>query len=422
MTLPTSEPIPMPEEQLPPARRRRARRLVLPEAGNEKAAFLDEIGERTTPGIDFFISALLAGLILALAYLFDSPALVILALLLAPFMGPSIGISIASIAGSSSFFFRSLGSLLVGSLIFFLTGTLGGFAARILPPASSTQILAQFHLAWPSLLLLTVGVVMTEVLMIRSSQTRPLISSVAIAYAIYVPVSAAGFGFTSGASIPWAFGLLVFIAHVVWALLVGTLTLIILGLRPFNPVGYILTSIYMLLSAGVLALSLGGGALNLPVMPPIPSLSGMVFPASALRTTPSPASVSNGLHPTTTSSMTPYAGSTPALTLDAALPARPGTPTHTLVPTRTPTITVTAQATPVWARINAKGSNGALVRSDPQYDSAVIQSLLNGIVIQVLPDVSASDGVTWVKIRTIEGKEGWIVRALLSTATPAPGW
>jgi SH3-like domain-containing protein len=79
-------------------------------------------------------------------------------------------------------------------------------------------------------------------------------------------------------------------------------------------------------------------------------------------------------------------------------------------------------ATPVWARINAKGGNGAFIREKPDYDSNVVQVLLNGILVQVLQDVTATEQATWVKVRTADGKEGWIVRSLLATATPAPGW
>lgn len=78
--------------------------------------------------------------------------------------------------------------------------------------------------------------------------------------------------------------------------------------------------------------------------------------------------------------------------------------------------------TPVWARVNAKEGDGILIRSEPSFTANLVQSLLNGTLVEVLPDVINSENVTWVKIRTVNGKEGWVVRSLLATATPAPNW
>jgi SH3-like domain-containing protein len=83
---------------------------------------------------------------------------------------------------------------------------------------------------------------------------------------------------------------------------------------------------------------------------------------------------------------------------------------------------VTPQATPVWARINAQGSDGAFIRKEPKYTSEIVIVLLNGIIVEVLPDVIIEGNATWVKVRLTDGKEGWIVRSLLATATPAPNW
>ena len=51
-----------------------------------------------------------------------------------------------------------------------------------------------------------------------------------------------------------------------------------------------------------------------------------------------------------------------------------------------------------------------------------MKTLLNGILVEVLPETIEKENVTWVKIRTPNGEiEGWIVRSLLTTSTPAPG-
>src|SRR5512138_711867 len=115
MSLPSIEPIPDENENLPPARRRRQRRRIVPPGSGEQAEFLIQLSERMVPSFDFFLFSLLAGLTLGLALLLDSPALVFLAALLAPFMAPALGISLGTIAGTLRFVMQSLGSLSIGS-------------------------------------------------------------------------------------------------------------------------------------------------------------------------------------------------------------------------------------------------------------------------------------------------------------------
>lgn len=436
MTLPTSEPIPTPEEQLPPARRRRQRRLVLPEQDGERERFLDELGLQATPGAEFFLSALLGGLIFAAGLLLDAPALVLLAVLLAPFMGPAIGLAVATTAGSPGFLLRSLGSLVTGGLMFFLTGTLAGWIARLLPPATYAQTGLHLGVTWPDLALATVGAGLTAYLMARSSRSRPQISSVALAYEIFLPLGAAGFALTSGNGLAWTGGLLVFAAHLLWSALVGVIVLAGMGLRPRSLAGYLLSAVYLLACLAGLVLAAGERI----ALPSLPRLNAPVLAdANGATSTPSPApsltatSPENGATPPERGAASPAESSATPTAQDASLTqpttsptglsASPtSTPTHTLVPTRTPTITVTPQATPVWARIHAKDGNGAYIRSDANYDAPVVTVLLNGTLVQVTQDVQDSSGTAWMKVRTADGKEGWIVRALLATATPAPGW
>ncbi|WP_298009991.1 MULTISPECIES: SH3 domain-containing protein [Anaerolinea] len=407
MTLPASEPIPLPEEELPPARRRRLRRMVIPERHDEQSAFLDALGERTTPGAEFFLSALLAGLVTGIALLLDSPALVVLAALLAPFMAPVLGMGVAGVAGSTGFLLRSLVSTLIGGLIFFLTGTLTGIPARLLALNGWVQLSYLLRLDGYSLLLLSLGTILSTVLLVRSTQQRPLVSSVAMAYALFLPLGAAGYGLTSGAPLPWYNGMVVFFIGLAVAALLGAVTLVIQGLRPLNGWSYLFTGAYMTVVVAALVIWLSGG---IPVIQ-LPEMTAPQAPQAS-----APPSVNEQVTSTPAGAL-----ATPTLTATATVTGT-ATPTRTLIPTNTPTMTVTPQPTPVWARINVKGSNGAVIRAEPGYNAAIVKSLLNGIIVEVLNDVATADGATWVKIRTADGVEGWIVRALLATATPAPGW
>ena len=428
MNLPTSEPLDAPEDNLSPARRRRQNRMVLPDPADERSRYLDDLGLRAAPGAEFFLFALLAGMVFGAALLFDSPALAILAALVVPFMGPVLGLALATVAGSTRFFLRSLGSLLTGSLIFFLTATLAGWVTRLAPSFGFTQTAAHLQVTWPDLILLSVGVALSSYLLVKSPQQRPLVSSVAIAYEIFLPLGAAGYALTSGSGLPWASGLMVFAAHLVWSALIGTLTLAVLGMRPFKTTGYTLASLYAVVCL-VVAFFAFGQNIQLPLIP-IPSAVGAApAPSKAAATlTPSPTQKVDETASPQSEANTPAPSpsmdsQTTNLTVSETASLTPAaTSTHTLVPSPTPTQTVTPMATPVWARINAKGGNGAYIREKPNYDSNVVQVLLNGILVQVMEDVTATDQATWVKVRTADGKEGWIVRSLLATATPAPGW
>ena len=78
--------------------------------------------------------------------------------------------------------------------------------------------------------------------------------------------------------------------------------------------------------------------------------------------------------------------------------------------------------TPIWAEIQAGEANGANIRSDPGFSGKIILSVLNGTLVEILSDVAIEDGITWTKIKFPDQTEGWIVRTLLLSATPAPEW
>ena len=98
------------------------------------------------------------------------------------------------------------------------------------------------------------------------------------------------------------------------------------------------------------------------------------------------------------------------------------TPTNTLIPSKTPTITLSPVPTPVWAKINAGEYSGALIRKEPSPTALVVKSLLNGMLVEVLPEVTENQSYYLGACTYFDGIEGWIVRGLLVTATPQPGW
>jgi len=381
-------------DSLPPARRRRARRLLAPLEADERAAFLAVVAHRASPSFDFFLFSLFAGAIFGVGLIFDSPALLVLGAIFSPLMAPAVGLALGTVIGSVRFFFRSLVGLLIGCLLVFLAGALAGYVARLWLPLELTQAHLHAQLSWFNFLVLVVGAALTAASMVRSEAGAAL-PSVALAYGLYLPLTAAGFGFGSGVPFLWPDGLVVFAVHLAWAALLGAFTLAILGFRPLTLFGYTLGGVVALLGV-ILLIGISG--------------AGAVFGAQMALPTQIPTST-----PTVT------------LTVTATLTPVPptATPTWTLTPTRTstPTRTPTPTPTPVFAAIEVGSAGGAHIRQEPGFQAPSVALLENGAVVEVLPEREVdSAGAGWAHVRTQDGTEGWILQTLLVPApTAAPG-
>lgn len=399
MNLPSIEPI-LPEDpnSLPPARRRRSRRLNFSDSSHdERAEFLAEVAHRVTPSADFFLFTLLSGAALAIALLLDSPALYILAVLLAPFLAPVMGLAFGTLLGSPRFFFQSLAAILFSALTMFGMGALAGFISQFLPPITHTQALIHAAFTWPDFLLVTVGAGLTTFMLVRSPELKPLVSNIALAYELILPVGVAGFGLVSGTVGLWPDGLIVFAIYLAWSVLVGAIVLGALRLRPLNAFGYTVAAALLLVC--VLAAMAVFGFGPIPGQVPAAQPDGAALLPATLTATVTPGLTDTPMPPTATK-----------------------TPTHTLVPSHTPTLTLTPVPTPLWAKVYAPLSNGVLVRLEPNGTSKIVASLLNDNLVEVLPEIVQDGTITWVHVRVNATTLGWINQSLLITATPAPGW
>ncbi len=386
-------------------RRRRRRRLLVPTGKTERALYLNEIAKRLNPNLDFFLFSFLSGLVIGIAILLDNPAIYILAALLSPFMAPVVALGFSASVGSIRFFTQSVGSLLLGSAIVFFCGMLSGWISRLFNNLTTGQTRFFTTFSVPGFLLLIIGAALAIYLTVRVPKQRSLVASVALAYGIYIPVGVAGFGLTSKVAGLFPEALNVAGVHLFSVLLIGALVLILLKLRPFTFFGYLLTAI--LLGVGVYTLivtSALGTALQKQVQPFINATqtakpqSSTLIAFTNLTETPQPVNAAT------------------------ATPTIETIPTNTLPPTRTPTITITPKPTPVWAKVffNSADYSGVIVRKQPAGE--YLSSLLNEAVVQVLPDTQMVGNTVWAHIILEDGREGWVIRNLLITATPVPGW
>jgi len=402
MSLPKTEQTPDDPEHLPPARRRRAQRTLLPQKDSEREDFLDSLAHRVSPSFDFFFFSLIGAVVISLGVLFDSPSLLVLGALLAPLMAPLVGLSLGTVTGSMRFFTRSLIGLLIASGIVLIVGFITGMVAWMLLPQPIELIQPYFlaRLNWASFLTLTLGAVLTTLWLVRNRRGAA-VASVALSYEFFVPLSVAGFGLGAGLDHLWPDGLVVFVIYLAWAGLLSAIALVVLGFRPLTIFGYTLGGAMLLLGILVVIGLSGagvafGGKVALPT--PIPSL------------TPTPTQT---FTPTMTASVTPT-------------PVPPTqTPTSTITPsvTPSPTLTFTPSPTPIFAVVNSIEGGGAILRAQPGWGSEQITSVLNGTVVQIIDEKPAEVGnAFWLNVRIPDGREGWMLETTLLVATPAPEW
>jgi len=399
MSLPKTEYIPDDPDLMPPARRRRARRLLAPLEADERAIVLDQIRRRTSPSFDFFLFSVISGIIFSFGIMLDSPIVLVLGAILAPLMAPVIGLSLGTIVGSYKFFARSLVGLAIGSLMVFVVGVGAGLLGRVWMPTSLSQAYLNAELSAINIIVLTVGAVFTTATMAHHERS-PAAPSVALAYTLYLPLVVAGFGLGSGVLHLYPDGLVVFAMHLAWGVLLGAITLAILGYRPMTIFGYTFGGVVTLIG---IALVVGVGAFST-------TLGWFGSPLAVPTYTPTATYTLTPIPPTATYTATPVP---PTLT-----------PTLTLTPTKTPTPTETFTPTPVpiYARIGPE--TGATIRSGPGFDSPpVYPPVLQGTLVQLLGYAQDKAGLTWVQVKVIEdGREGWILQSLLLIATPEPNW
>ena len=207
MNLPKIEQIPDDPDNLPPARRRRARRLMAPLSADERSELVNVLGHRASPSFDFFIFSFVAGLIFAAGLIYDEFALLVLGASLAPLMAPVVGIALGTVMGSIPYFARSLIGLLIGGLMAAFAGWAAGYSALNWFSVDLNHIQIAAQLSWVGLLVLFVSSILTTASLAQNESSASLaytsLPSVALAYSLYLPLVMAGFGFATGLPHLW---------------------------------------------------------------------------------------------------------------------------------------------------------------------------------------------------------------------------
>ena len=399
-------------------RKRAARRKkkVIPTSAEGRSKLLENLVLRAYPSYDFFIFSTLSGVILGLAYLLDAQALLLFGILMAPLMSPLVGMMLAAVGGSAKYFFKTFSAFIVGSILVFITGTLAGFAARLWLPLTLDQAFIHSRLWWADLVALALGSILLSSSFVRSEK-KPFLPSVMVAYEIFLPLSAAAFGLASGVGDIFPESIFVFVAHLAWAMLFGTLTLFFLGFRPRKFLDWIFSLLLFVLILIILAgLLLPGTNPEPTITAPQPTSTRVAEVIETQTDVPNTADLS-------TRTPLPVTASPKKATATRGTLGVSATPGITLTPALTATPTLTTVPTPLYAKISSSSGGGAFMRREP--GGPVILTLENGELVEALTAPLKFDGIDWVQIRVERGGEifeGWIIQSVLKTATPSPDW
>ncbi|NCP87336.1 DUF389 domain-containing protein [bacterium] len=378
-----------------PTRRRRGRRPVVARpAEDEIADRLENLARRATPTFDYFVFSIVAGALLGAGYLLDSPAILFFGILAAPLLTPWIGAALALAVGEARYLGQTLGGLFTSLLIILLIGMLAGLASRLFLPLTFSEAHRHASLWWPDLLLLAVGAVIFVITFIQSEE-KPVLPGLMLSYALYLPISAAGFGIGNGVEGIFPQALLIFLVHLALALLLALAVFYYMRFRPIEPSGYIWGA-----GAIVVSLVLIGGIAGLGT---VLARQAAASAQAALVTPPATVSL-----PTLT----------PKISLALAT-STPPAPT-VLAATSTPKATITTMPTPAYGKIQSRG-DGAVIRQTP--DGPAITTIQNGYLVEILPDapVTTASGTIWIHVRvntTTQIIEGWVQLNLVITPTP----
>jgi uncharacterized membrane protein len=391
---------PLPEIERPAAvRRRRARQPLIARPSEEEVPDrLESMASRAIPTFDFFVFALIAGSLMGIGYLLNAPAILLLAIVLAPFPAPWVGVSLAAATGESRFFGQTLGGFFTAILIIFITGLLSGLASRIFMPLVLDQAYLHARLWWPDLLLVAIATISLLILFIQNDD-KPVLPGLILNYSLLLPIGAAGFGLGNGTPGMWPQALAIFLVHLALSIVLALAIFYYMGFRPLESIGYAWGAGVILVSLMVVV-----GFAGLGTLVPVPQPT-----QAAPSATPTLAPATPSLAPVIAASSTPT----------------PVPPSATPAPSLTPTASITPIVIPTTAygRIQSRADgDGATIRTSP--GGSAITTILNGYVVEILPDEPVTlDGNVWIKVKVTTSTrviEGWVLQSLVVTPTPQP--
>ena len=192
--------------------------------------FRETADAATDTDLPFFLVLLLSGLIATLGLVLNSTAVVIGAMLVAPLLGPLMGLSLSVAVGDGRLFVQTMATVLVGATAVVALAALVTWALPI--DTVTEQIAAR---TTPNILDLLIaiasGLAGAVVIASRESRLSGSIPGVAVAVALVPPLGVAGFGIGTG--LQWSLitgSLLLFGANLAGIVLSGLVVFLLVGM------------------------------------------------------------------------------------------------------------------------------------------------------------------------------------------------
>lgn len=400
MSLPTSEPLPNDINDLPPARQRHIRRLPHSATPAERQILLDSLVQLTSPTPNFFLFAFLGALLTGIALYFNNLVLLITAIAVLPFLQPVFGLGLVPARLKFSAAIKSLISLLLSLILVFASGMLAGWLQKTGVP-DQIYVHSFSKPYWLDLSIVGICALLGALVMLRRGRL-PRLVGVLLSYEIFIPLSAAGFGFILGDAQLWPGAFMVSLLHLGLAVFLAVIAFLILGFPPKRTAGWLLSLVPLIF---IPVLLFGQNNLNLYDVF-ISSEPTPTFESTPLASqTPSP-KVKFTATPTTIA-ITPSATLTPSQS-----PTLTATPTQTSTSTQTPTLEPTSYLGVVDAL------NGVVIREAPDFTAAVITYANDGEQIEILNEVEDENGTRWYHVKNEMGEIGWLLGSLVDIPIP----
>jgi uncharacterized hydrophobic protein (TIGR00271 family) len=436
------------------------KKWLQPLGRERKAEVLEELGQDSSPGFDYFVLVLLSCSIATFGLITNSTAVIIGAMLVAPLMSPILGLSLASVVAEERLFERAVLALVEGIGLAIAVSAFLGWLAKILPFDLLTQLPTEVTLrAHPTPF--DLGIALAGGAAAAYALANPRLSAalpgVAIATALMPPLCSVGIGLaTSNWSVALG-AMLLFITNLLAISLAGILVFVLLGFRPRSrqkqwhriPQSLVVSALLVLavtIPLVILSLRIVDEArFTKTVQDTVQSAVGVFPDAEILDVSMNQTDTVLDLKVTVLTTRQPVYDEVvslqqeialrlnqpvalqlivvPGRNLDPLVPptrtptmkatntftstsTRTPTPTFTPTPTNTPTSTLTFTPTPVLAYIANTGGKGVYV-----YDEAggkAIKALPENMPIFILYRRSSVNGLTWLEIRTADGEVGWV--------------